>query len=472
MKLVIEDDAGRKTVVPFAREKISIGRETGNTVRLPERNVSRRHAVLVREADAFVIEDLGSHNGVRVNGDRIKGRSRVNHGDVIQIGDYDLALEDESKTAAPERPTQPNLTPVPDHVGRAPRDQDVPFHRSIPPLPGAEAGARLQKAAAIQALLSKGDPTRSSPPGPPGSEQWPPDFHFVAPGTVEQMASQARRRRYLLGAVIGLVVILATVVAFGFLRPEATAPSGAANPRDAVVEPAAVAPASVPANVPASAPAVVAPAPAPAVVAPASVLANAPQKPAKPSTSETSRRKALDLYQDAVADVANGDYQDALGKLQASLELDPTSPAAQKEIAICYSHLQQPDKGAYHYEQYLRLRPDAPTRLTFERCCPTTRPRRARNSPLPALRGKGQGGGSTTSLPENHQDVPFSNRLALLAADLRDRPGHGRLERHLHLHRFEDHEHLAGRDHIADLLLDLPHRTRDVRRHRGRHAPL
>ena len=40
MKLIIEDDEGRKTVVPFARDEITIGRQEGNTIRLTERNVS------------------------------------------------------------------------------------------------------------------------------------------------------------------------------------------------------------------------------------------------------------------------------------------------------------------------------------------------------------------------------------------------------------------------------------------------
>jgi len=67
MKLIIEDDEGRKTVVPLVREEITIGRQDGNTIRLTERNVSRRHARLVKENGNVVIEDLGSYNGVRVN---------------------------------------------------------------------------------------------------------------------------------------------------------------------------------------------------------------------------------------------------------------------------------------------------------------------------------------------------------------------------------------------------------------------
>src|SRR2546423_6571342 len=93
MKLIIEDEEGQRKVVPVVWDEITIGREDGNTIRLPERNVSRRHARLVRDDGFFVIEDLGSQNGVRINGDRIDAPRRVREGDLIQIGDYDLGLE-------------------------------------------------------------------------------------------------------------------------------------------------------------------------------------------------------------------------------------------------------------------------------------------------------------------------------------------------------------------------------------------
>ncbi len=97
MKLIIEDDEGRKTVVPFVREEITIGRQEGNTIRLTERNVSRRHARLMRQNGHVVVEDLGSSNGTRINGERISGQSTVKDGDLIQIGDYDLALQSDAQ---------------------------------------------------------------------------------------------------------------------------------------------------------------------------------------------------------------------------------------------------------------------------------------------------------------------------------------------------------------------------------------
>lgn len=97
MKLIIEDDEGRKTVVPIVREdvEITIGRQEGNTIRLTERNVSRKHAKLIRKSGVVTVEDLGAYNGIKVNGDRIQGTVQLKEGDLVQIGDYDLAIQGE-----------------------------------------------------------------------------------------------------------------------------------------------------------------------------------------------------------------------------------------------------------------------------------------------------------------------------------------------------------------------------------------
>jgi len=100
MKLIIEDGEGRTTVVPVVRAEITIGRQAGNTILLTDRNISRRHARLFRENGTLVVEDLGSCIGVRVNGEKIAGRSQVAEGDVVEIGDYDLGIEGRLDTPA------------------------------------------------------------------------------------------------------------------------------------------------------------------------------------------------------------------------------------------------------------------------------------------------------------------------------------------------------------------------------------
>ena len=106
-KLVIEDDEGKRTVVPLSRDDYTIGRQEGNTIRLTERNVSRAHGCVRRNRAAsgghvgqvFVLEDLRSYNGLFVNGLRVAHTQDLQHGDLIQIGDYRIVLQDDAAAA-------------------------------------------------------------------------------------------------------------------------------------------------------------------------------------------------------------------------------------------------------------------------------------------------------------------------------------------------------------------------------------
>jgi pSer/pThr/pTyr-binding forkhead associated (FHA) protein len=63
-----------------------------------------------------VVEDLGSYNGIKVNGSRISGQTAVGEGDRIQIGDYILAFKQDQPAAAASSPSDPfdemKTTPV------------------------------------------------------------------------------------------------------------------------------------------------------------------------------------------------------------------------------------------------------------------------------------------------------------------------------------------------------------------------
>ncbi len=137
-KLVISDDEGKNTVVPLVRDEITIGRKEGNTIRLTERNVSRRHARLVKASGRFVIEDLHSYNGVRINGQRIAQETALDPGDQSQIGDYQLALQVDG-TDAQTLPEQ--MSPAVADADTAMLAAPGPPARLVmitPPAPGAE----------------------------------------------------------------------------------------------------------------------------------------------------------------------------------------------------------------------------------------------------------------------------------------------------------------------------------------------
>ncbi len=95
-KLTIEDDQASKTVVHLVRDDYSIGRAEDNTVRLTERNISRRHARLTKPGDHWVLFDLSSYNGCYVNGQRVSEQHELVHGDLVQVGDYRLQVIDDT----------------------------------------------------------------------------------------------------------------------------------------------------------------------------------------------------------------------------------------------------------------------------------------------------------------------------------------------------------------------------------------
>src|SRR5512133_125712 len=107
-KLSIEDDQGQATVVQLVRSEYSVGRTDENTIRLTERNISRRHGRLVKQGAAWFLDDLGSYNGCFVNGIRVVDHQPVNVGDLIQLGDYRLELHvDEGAAVAPQHSNRP-----------------------------------------------------------------------------------------------------------------------------------------------------------------------------------------------------------------------------------------------------------------------------------------------------------------------------------------------------------------------------
>ena len=81
---------GRRSVL--AGERVLVGRSRECDVMLGDPNVSRRHAELHRAADGWRIADLGSTNGVKVNGRRVD-EATLEPGDQITLGLTELTFE-------------------------------------------------------------------------------------------------------------------------------------------------------------------------------------------------------------------------------------------------------------------------------------------------------------------------------------------------------------------------------------------
>jgi hypothetical protein len=65
----------------------SIGRDTSCDLALADMTVSRRHAQLERTTGGWLLTDLESTNGTRVNGWRVRGKVPVRPGDLVSFGD-------------------------------------------------------------------------------------------------------------------------------------------------------------------------------------------------------------------------------------------------------------------------------------------------------------------------------------------------------------------------------------------------
>jgi hypothetical protein len=81
---------GRRNVL--SGNRVLIGRSRECDIALSDPNVSRRHAELRRGEEAWSVVDLGSTNGVKVNGRRVE-HAPLRPGDRITIGVTDLTFE-------------------------------------------------------------------------------------------------------------------------------------------------------------------------------------------------------------------------------------------------------------------------------------------------------------------------------------------------------------------------------------------
>ncbi len=90
-------------VFPLGTTDVKLGSQEDNTIVLADPRVSPHHAIIFWQADtnAYLIEDLGSEQGIYVNGVRVESPRMLRHGDSIRLGNtvFDLKLPP-SPTAA------------------------------------------------------------------------------------------------------------------------------------------------------------------------------------------------------------------------------------------------------------------------------------------------------------------------------------------------------------------------------------
>ncbi len=89
-QLVVVEGPSRGVVYDIVQDQVKIGRRPDNDLILPSPAVSKYHARIEQEGGRYMIVDVGSTNGVQVNGVRLEanGRRPLCHGDNLAVGDH------------------------------------------------------------------------------------------------------------------------------------------------------------------------------------------------------------------------------------------------------------------------------------------------------------------------------------------------------------------------------------------------
>ncbi len=111
MALYLEPCNGGRQIV-FDKAVILIGRQSDCDIVLENsRKVSRKHCCIAQVNHQYLIRDLASMNGVRVNGKRIKQEAVLEVGAEVAIGDVQFVLKD-SNAGQPQPPELPVVADV------------------------------------------------------------------------------------------------------------------------------------------------------------------------------------------------------------------------------------------------------------------------------------------------------------------------------------------------------------------------
>jgi predicted component of type VI protein secretion system len=117
-----------------------LGRHGECDVQLNSRKVSRRHCCIAQVNDYLVVRDLGSTNGIRINGQRV-GEGQLRAGDELTVGNfrYQVYLEGSSVKEHQHTPSSPPLPPLRSKVKAPPEDAGLESADEPVPLDDATA---------------------------------------------------------------------------------------------------------------------------------------------------------------------------------------------------------------------------------------------------------------------------------------------------------------------------------------------
>jgi hypothetical protein len=98
-RLVAAAGLPKSFVFELAEDSTTIGRDPANSLCIANQHVSGRHATIERREDGFLLRDLNSRLGTKVNGEKIDS-VELQRGDMVEIGPVAFVFETERAPSA------------------------------------------------------------------------------------------------------------------------------------------------------------------------------------------------------------------------------------------------------------------------------------------------------------------------------------------------------------------------------------
>ena len=152
--LIIQNQGRLERILSWDQDRLVAGRSRECEIFLEQPEVSRRHAMFVRDAERYEVRDLDSINGIRVNGEKIHRRD-LELGDVVSIEEFELTFLLDRQPIASEVKTDELEAPA---AAETESGFNMTLIDAVLPIPSASTSTRTDANADPEPPVPSGDP--------------------------------------------------------------------------------------------------------------------------------------------------------------------------------------------------------------------------------------------------------------------------------------------------------------------------
>jgi pSer/pThr/pTyr-binding forkhead associated (FHA) protein len=178
-RIIVEtgNSAGKAMALATPDRAYKIGRSPECDLVLSDDAISREHAAFERRWQGVFVRDLGSKNGIEIDGKKVKDEARIHDGQLLTVGSVQLKVDDpeerylaqmEQAKEASRKPTPAIPAPMSAPAAAAPEAAARPTPKAPePPAPKpAPASPAAESAAPDKAATPEKSAPKPSPPAP------------------------------------------------------------------------------------------------------------------------------------------------------------------------------------------------------------------------------------------------------------------------------------------------------------------